>query len=135
MPEDNDSNVVSLLPNDNDEPKGNSRFENISLVGIGSIITALSIIVGAVLTIESRYVRADEYHFAQASTELKIEEQAHQQRKWLLEDRIQDIEIKQPNVRTDIDNARLERYKRELGDTERAIRSIQKEQREIKRSR
>ena len=121
-------------PKEPDEPEAKkSLLDSVSLVSVGGFITAVGAIIGAVITIEGRYVKATDYELAQATTELKIDQSALQQRQWLLNDRISNIELKPPTSRNEYENAQYERYKRDLESTERSLRSIEKEQREVKR--
>jgi hypothetical protein len=104
----------------------------ISIKALAGLVGSVGVLIAAVVGIESRYVHADEYTLAQAGTEMKIDQSALEQRQWLLNDRISNIELKAPSNRSEYDNAQLERYKRDLENTEKRMRQIENEQRSLR---
>lgn len=93
-----------------------------------SLITAVTVIIGSFLTIDTRYAHAD----ALVKLEARQQEVINQNRadlqvstsvlrQQLLEDKIFDLEIIPESKRTSIDNARLNKYKRNLEETNRNI--------------
>ena len=88
-----------------------------------SILTLVSMLVGAVITVDSRYVKADDLTSLKVYTEKLIVQQGEQiqsnvnsLRKQMLEEKLYDLESVHPKRRSSADNARIEKYKRDLRD-------------------
>lgn len=91
---------------------------------LASLLTILSMLVGTVLTVDSRYAHADAVSKEQQTQRQVIEYTAKQNkvefnysidqlRKQTLEDKIFEIELIPENKRTPVDKARLEKFKRD----------------------
>lgn len=102
----------------------------LSLKALAGVVSAVGVLVGAVITVESRYVHSEEYLVAQSTLGLKLDASTYDQRKWLLNDRITSIEAKPESARTDYDRAQLLRYQRELEETDKRLRELEKEMRQ-----
>lgn len=94
--------------------------DNLLKIITGSI-GALSIILGAAFTIDSRYVhagdlvqmkQAQDKQFRQQSLESQVT--VNELRKQMLEDKVFEIQLIPPQKRTDVDRARLDKYMRDL---------------------
>ncbi len=88
---------------------------------LGGTITTLGIIAGAVLSIDSRYVHADDLtqfkqEHARGIQQLGSDSQVqvNDLRRQMLEDKIFEIQLIPPNKRTDSDRARLDKYTRDI---------------------
>jgi len=88
-----------------------------------SILTLVSMLVGAVITVDSRYVKADDLTSLKVYNEKLVVQQGEQiqsnvnsLRKQMLEEKLYDLESVHPKRRSSADNARIEKYKRDLRD-------------------
>lgn len=105
----------------------------ISLKALAGIVTALGTIIGGVFIVDERYVHSETFDVAQATVELKVDQSVLDQRQWLLNDRISNLELKSPQQRSDYESAQLERYKRDLEDVNKRMRDIEKDMRRSKK--
>lgn len=85
-----------------------------------SLITLISMLVGGVLSVDSRYAKAADLQNQQQSIEHAVKQNKiefnysiDQLRKQSVEDKIFEIELIPENKRTQADKARLEKFKRE----------------------
>jgi len=92
-----------------------------SIVTIASGITAIGVIIGAVLTVDSRYVHAEEFikmhQAAQQQLQLIQEQQKtyiDELRKQTIEDKLFELRLKQ--TKTSIDWALIKRYEDQLAE-------------------
>jgi hypothetical protein len=94
--------------------------DNLLKIITGSI-GALSIILGAAFTIDSRYVHAGDLAELKKEHSRAIQQQTvdnqvsvNELRKQMLEDKIFEIQLIPPQKRSDADRARLDKYTRDL---------------------
>jgi len=106
-----------------------------------SFVTLVSMLVGSVLSVDSRYAKATDlaaFQVAENSALIQIQknqdEIANQSMmenrrnidmlsKRMIEDKIFDLQLIPANKRTDIDNARLDKYTRDLQDINNRLNS------------
>jgi hypothetical protein len=81
-----------------------------TLTKIAGIVGAASVIIGAIFTIDNRYVHADELK----KQMLTVKDDIASLRRSRLEDEVFKIELIHPQKRTDADKALLDRYKRQI---------------------
>lgn len=81
-----------------------------SLKTIAGIVGSMSILVGAIFTIDTRYVHADEFK----KQMFAVKDSIADLRRARLEDEVFKIELIPQNKRTDADKALLDRYKRQI---------------------
>lgn len=100
---------------------------------ISGSIGTLAIIVGAVLGVDARYVKADdlkdfkmEHTRSVQALEIQSQTQVNTLRKQMLEDKVFEIQLIPPAKRTDVDRARLDKYQRDLQEITRQISQGQK---------
>lgn len=74
-----------------------------------SVVTLITMLVGAVLSVDSRYAKASDFEKQQVSIQYSID----QLRKQSIDDKIFELELIPEKDRTQSDKARLEKYKRE----------------------
>lgn len=82
-----------------------------------SILTLVSMLIGTVLTVDSRYAKAADLHVQQQSIEKgsrETKQAIDTLRKQTLEDKIFEIELIPDNKRSVSDIARLNKYKRDI---------------------
>lgn len=106
--------------------------EKLSLKSIAALIGCLSVVIGAVIGIESRYAHAGDVKSSYNRLELQMELTSLRNREWLLHDKVGTLELKPPTQRTDFDRAQLDRYKRELDSTQEELRRLSSELRKSK---
>lgn len=87
---------------------------------LASILTLVSMLVGGVLTIDSRYAKASDFeeqqqiiHDSAKQNKIEFNYSIDQLRKQTLDDKIFEIELIPENKRTAVDKARLEKFKRD----------------------
>lgn len=117
-------------PSDDEEDALTSKL---SVKALAGMVAALGTIIGGVLVVDTRYVHSETFDVAQAAVELKVDQSVLDQRQWLLNDRISNIELRPEAQRSDYDRAQLERYKRDLEDTNKRMRDIEKDMRRSKK--
>lgn len=84
--------------------------ENISVTNLAKLLLALGTIVGAIITIDNRYVHAEDFKSQMTQVRESITD-LHRAR---LEDEIYRLELIPEQKRTQQDRALLERYKNQL---------------------
>lgn len=86
-----------------------------------SLITLLSMFVGGVLAVDSRYAKAGDFEKQNAYIEGKTNEMKYaidDSRKQMLIDKVFEIELIPDSKRTQVDRARLQKYKQDIRDIE-----------------
>lgn len=107
--------------------------KTISLKVLASTASTLGVVIGTAFLVDSRYLHAEEYQLAQSVIELRVDKSALEQRQYFVEDKINDLELKPKEARTDFDNARLERYKRDLDDVTQRLRDLDRQERKLRK--
>ena len=79
-----------------------------------SILTLVSMLVGGVISVDSRYAKAAEVEMQQQSIVKETKYAIDQLRKQSLEDKIFELELTPEDKRTQINKALLEKYKRDM---------------------
>lgn len=86
-----------------------------------SLLTGASIIIGAVVAVDSRYAHAGDFADLKSAQERSIQQNRNevryatdQLRKQMLEDKVFEIELVPVQKRSVVDNARLEKFKRDV---------------------
>ena len=97
--------------------------DKISVGFISACFTAVAVFVGAVITIDSRYAHAGDFADLKIQQERAIQTNRNevryavdQLRKQTVEDKIFEIELVPVPKRSMADNARLEKFKRDVSD-------------------
>lgn len=99
-------------------------MESLSLKAVAAVVSALAVILGSAFLIDERYAHAEQLTKTQRAIENKVDRVVLEQRKWLIEDRLQSIEVKAEPQRTDYERAQAARYQRELESVDRQIRAL-----------
>ena len=79
-----------------------------------SILTLVSMLVGGVISVDSRYAKAAEVEAQQQSIVIETKYAVDQLRKQGLEDKIFELELIPEDRRTQTDKALLEKHKRDI---------------------
>jgi hypothetical protein len=109
--------------------KINERVKENPLTALSGTVGTLAVIVGAVLAVDARYVKAGEIQefkveHTRSISQLGIDTQTqiNMLRKQQLEDKVFELQLIPPQRRSDVDRARLDKYQRDLEDITRQIR-------------
>lgn len=101
----------------------NLNLSTIPLKMVATVITALSIIIGTAFVVDERYAHAESVSKAMSELSILAEKLNLEQRRWIIDDRIQELELKNP--RTAIDNALLNRYRTERSSVDRRLQDLE----------
>lgn len=91
-----------------------------------SFVTLLSMLIGGVLAVDSRYAKAGDFEKQQIYLDVKTIEMRiaiDDLRKQTLVDKVFEIELIPEENRTQVDRARLQKYKQDIRDIELKWRS------------
>lgn len=86
-----------------------------------SFVTLLSMLIGGVLAVDSRYAKAGDFEKQNSYIEGKTNEMKYaidESRKHMLIDKVFEIELIEEEKRTQVDRARLQKYKQDIRDIE-----------------
>ena len=100
-----------------------------SIKMLATILTLLGAVVSAAFFADDRYAHAQStkqsIQTMQQSIEQRVDKSVLETRKWTIEDRLMEIEVKPEAKRTDVERALRERYQRELETVNRSISKLQ----------
>ena len=114
-------------------PGGQTEMNMTLLKIIAWLIASATAIISTAFVIDERYAHAaDVTHIqssmmqAQKSIEQRVSKDTLENRKWFIEDRLQNIELKPEHQRTGYENAQAARYQRDLDDVNKRIRQLER---------
>lgn len=90
---------------------------------LATIITSLGIIIGTAFVVDERYAHAESVSKAISEMNVLAEKLNLEQRRWIIDDRIQSLELKEN--RTRFDDAQLNRYRTERSGVDRRLQTLE----------